>query len=235
MTAPRLQVYMAALAILGSAVLAQAMIPRQRMARSVESFNLETIIPERFGEWTYLPRIRLIQPVEPGGLVDDLYSQVLGRGYVDRDGHVVMLLVAYGPSQSGQIQLHRPEVCYVASGFRILQAFQGEIAYRDDISWKIRRLSTQLEQRVEPISYWMRVGNDIVADYVAQKTTQLKYSLRGILPDGILVRVSNVDLPAEAAYALHDRFIRDLLDAIGPKNLQPFIGDPEQWVAAHGS
>ena len=30
-----------------------------------------------------------------------------------------MLMIAYGESQSDRLQLHHPEVCYTAQGFRV--------------------------------------------------------------------------------------------------------------------
>src|SRR5262249_52329199 len=109
----------AAALILAAAWLAQLMVPRELMPRASETFDLQTIIPGQFGEWTQVPGIRLVEPTEPDALAHQLYSQEMGRGYVDHEGHLVMLMVAYGPSQSDRLQLHRPEACYVAEGFRV--------------------------------------------------------------------------------------------------------------------
>src|SRR6516164_5130792 len=97
----------AAALILAAAGLAQAMIPRELMARSSDKFDLQAMIPRQFGEWQEVPGFQLVRPEESDALENQLYSQEFGRGYVDREGHVVMLMVAYGPSQSDRLQLHR--------------------------------------------------------------------------------------------------------------------------------
>ena len=80
------------------------------------------------------------------------------------------------------------------------------------------------ESRFEPITYWMRVGNDITTGVVDRQLIRLKYGLRGIIPDGALMRVSTVGIPEQASYALQNQFIRDLLAAIAPQDLKFFTG-----------
>jgi hypothetical protein len=53
---------------------------------------------------------------------------------------------------------------------------------------------------------------------------RLKYGLRGLIPDGALIRVSTVGLPQEASYRLQDQFIRDLLAAVAPPDRKFFTG-----------
>src|SRR3546814_9693687 len=49
-----------------------------------------------------------------------LYSDTLTRLYSHAGtGERVMLLMAYGSTQSDLLQLHRPETCYPAFGYRI--------------------------------------------------------------------------------------------------------------------
>src|SRR5579871_1683637 len=40
-----------------------------------------------------------------------------------------MLMVAYGESQSDRLQLHHPEVCYTAQGFRVSKTSSAKLAY----------------------------------------------------------------------------------------------------------
>ena len=44
--------------------------------------------------------VRLAKPPGSDTLSHEIYNQEVARGYLDRDGHLVMLLVAYGESQS---------------------------------------------------------------------------------------------------------------------------------------
>ena len=132
-----LQIVLVSIALLGSAILAEVLTPRQLMARTA-SIDLETAIPRQFGGWTLLPNIQPITPSEPEGIVDPdaknapVYSQEVGRSYVDRSGNLVMLMVAYGPVQNYRLKAHRPEVCYTAAGFRISGKHGEELAYNKD-------------------------------------------------------------------------------------------------------
>jgi hypothetical protein len=70
----------------------------------------------------------------------------------------------------------------------------------------------------------MRVGNDISNGAIDHHLSRLKYGLRGMIPDGALIRISTIGLPREAAFKLQDQFIRDLLAAIPPQELKFFTG-----------
>jgi EpsI family protein len=229
----RLQVILASIAILGSAVLAEVLAPRELMARTSASASLEQVIPKHFGTWTLVPEISPVTPADPEGYVEPdpysgrIYSQEVGRGYTDGHGNIVMLLVAYGPVQNYRLKAHRPEMCYTAAGFRISDKTGAAVSYRDGATpIKMTRLIAERESRFEPISYWMRVGNDIANGVVDRQLIRLKYGLRGIIPDGALIRVSTIGLPREASFKLQDQFIRDLLAAIPPQELKFFTGTP---------
>jgi EpsI family protein len=227
----RIQVILASIAILGSAVLAEVLAPRDLMARTSASLSLERMIPKQFGTWSLVPEISPVTPADPEGYVEPdpysarIYSQEVGRGYTDGHGNVVMLLVAYGPVQNYRLKAHRPEMCYTAAGFRIYDKTGTAVSYRDGAApIKMTRLIAERDSRFEPISYWMRVGNDIANGVVDRQLIRLKYGLRGIIPDGALIRVSTIGLPKEASYKLQDQFIRDLLAAIPPEELKFFTG-----------
>lgn len=226
MQARTIQTVLASLAILAAAGVAYGLVPREIMARSSDTFDLEKIVPREFGEWKSVANVRLIEPPGPDTLAKQLYSQEVGRGYMDREGHLVMLLIAYGPNQSNRLQLHRPEICYAAEGFRVSKQFRTEMSYQNgDTPLKLTRLVAQREARLEPVSYWMRIGDDIATGVIERQIIKLKYGLRGILPDGALIRVSTTGLPVELAYKVQEQFIRDLLGAIAPEDLSFFVGD----------
>jgi EpsI family protein len=227
----RIQLILASIAVLSSAVLAEVLAPRELMARNSDSPSLERVIPKQFGTWTLVPEISPVTPTDPEGYVQpDTFagkfcSQEVGRGYTDGHGNVVMLLVAYGPVQNYRLKAHRPELCYTAAGFRITDRAEASIAYRDGAPpIHMTRLIAERESRFEPISYWMRVGNDITNGVIDRQLVRLKYGLRGLIPDGALIRVSTVGLPKEASFKLQDQFIRDLLAAIPPQELKFFTG-----------
>jgi EpsI family protein len=227
----RFQVVLASIAILGAAVLAQVLQPRELMARTSASPSLDQVIPKKFGQWTLVPEISPVAPAEPEGYVqpdpksERIYSQEVGRGYKDAHGNIVMLMVAYGPVQNYRLKAHRPEMCYTAAGFRISDKTGAELGYHEGTApLKMTRLIAERESRFEPVTYWMRVGNDVTNGIVDRQLIRLKYGLSGIIPDGALIRISTVGLPQEASFKLQDQFIRDLLAAIPPQELKFFVG-----------
>jgi EpsI family protein len=225
-----LQITLASLAIVLSAVVAYALTPREMMARASNSFDLAKIIPHQFGEWTVVPNVTFVEP-EPEGLARELYSQEVGLGFMDHDHHLVMLLIAYGPDQSARLQVHRPERCYASIGFHVSPTFRAEVTYREGVApLPLLRLTAQRETRHEPISYWTRIGDDVPVGVIERNLVRLRLALQGKIADGALIRVSTLGLPDETAFQIHDRFIHDLLEAIAPEDRDFFVGDRTQLV-----
>jgi EpsI family protein len=227
----RIQVILAAAAILGAAVLAQVLTPHELMARTAAEPSLDSVIPKQFGTWKLIPELSPVTPADPEQYVQPdpnskkTYSQEVGRGYTDGHGNVVMLMVAYGPVQNYRLKAHRPEMCYTAAGFRISNKVGSAVSYRDGAPpIQTTRLVAERESRLEPITYWMRVGHDVTNGIVDRQLVRLKYGLRGLIPDGALIRISTIGLPKEASFKLQDQFIRDLLAAIPPQELKFFTG-----------
>ena len=230
-TIDRRQFILASLALLAAAALAHFLAPHELMARSSASLNLDSTIPKQFGRWTLVPTLSPLAPADPEGYVETdenssrIYSQEVGRSYTDGNGNIVMLMVAYGPVQNFRLKAHRPEMCYTAAGFRVSKKIDAEVKYDAQAKpLKVARLVAERESRYEPISYWMRVGNDITTGVVDRQLVRLKYGLRGLIPDGALMRVSTIGLPKEASYQLQDEFIHDLLAAIAPQDRKFFTG-----------
>jgi EpsI family protein len=119
---------LACVAMLAAAGLAYLMTPHRLMARTQEAFNIDAHIPHAFGEWSALPGIQAIKPPSDG-LEAEIYNQEVSRAYLDKEGHGIMLMIAYGESQSDRLQLHHPEVCYTAQGFRVTKPTTTKFAW----------------------------------------------------------------------------------------------------------
>lgn len=227
----RIHIFLASAVILGTATMAHVLAPRELMARTATAPPLETVIPRQFGTWRIIPEISPVRPVDPDAYVQadplsaKVYSQEVGRAYSDGQGHVIMLMVAYGPVQNYRLKAHRPEICYTANGFRISDKVDAPISYRSG-GQPIRatRLIAERESRFEPVTYWIRVGNDVANGVVSQQLSRLKYGLRGLIPDGALIRVSTIGLAQEASFELQNKFIHDLLSAVPSEELKFFTG-----------
>ena len=89
----------------------------------------------------------------------------------------------------------------------------------------MEQLVAQLGGRVEPISYWVMVGEHVALSGTEQKLAQLQYGMRGLIADGLLMRVSSINREAEKDYALHQRFLADAYQAMNPAlRSRPIVG-----------
>jgi EpsI family protein len=78
--------------------------------------------------------------------------------------------------------------------------------------------------RVEPVTYWIIIGDKVPATGVARKLEQMKYTLTGRVPDGLLFRVSHIQRHADVSYTSHTRFINDLLKGMKPDDRVRLVG-----------
>jgi len=205
---------------------AHAWRPTAYLADQRQKVELETMFPREFGEWRVDDRmpVQLISPDTQAAL-NKIYNQTLSRTYVNRQGERVMLSVAYGGDQADATRAHRPEVCYPAQGFQILSARDREIEIGDR-PLRVRQLVSQLGGRIEPITYWITVGERVTISGTEQKLAQLSYSTRGIVPDGMLVRVSTIDANAEKAYGVQQHFLADMAQGIRADLRPQVVGRP---------
>jgi len=212
-----------AVLMFSASVGAIALRPDQKVAQ-ISSISLETMIPKDFGDWKEEPQ-RNLQVVNPQtqALLDKLYSQILARVYINKDGYRVMLSLAYGSDQRGALQAHKPEVCYPAQGFTLhsskntpLTTPFGEIP--------AQRLHTSLGPRQEPVTYWFTVGDTAVQSKLQKRLVDIRYGLTGQIPDGLLFRVSSIDENQVRANQLQDQFVNELLKAIAPEDRKRLSG-----------
>jgi EpsI family protein len=202
------------LAMAGTTALTAALTPKQKIASGQANFSLDTMIPTRFAGWTVDTSVVPLTP-EPSQkeMIEALYDQTLSRTYVNAQGQRVMLSIAYGGDQSKQLQLHLPEVCYVAQGFDMLKNHADQLSTGYG-TVPVKRLVARQNMRNEPITYWVTIGDKAVMSGVDQKLSRLMYGLSGRIPDGMLVRVSTIGTDEAGAYALQDRFVNEMLGAL---------------------
>jgi EpsI family protein len=189
--------------------------PQKAIAARSSSVDLQQMVPASFAGWKTENTQSAGFTEDVQAEIDKLYAQVLDRTYIDADGQRVMLSIAYGRDQENGSQLHRPEFCYEAQGFDVSAARNGTMTTgHGDVP--VRRMIATRGARVEPVTYWITVGDKVTLPGIGRKFAQLSYGLAGVVPDGMVVRVSSIDVDAFAAdaYRLHERFIRDLINAL---------------------
>jgi EpsI family protein len=211
-------------AMAGTSALTGALTPTQKVADARANFSLDKMIPQSFAGWTVDTSVVPLAP-DPTQkeLIAALYDQTLSRTYVNAQGQRVMLSIAYGGDQSKQLQLHLPEVCYVAQGFDMLKDHKDELATGFG-KVPVKRLVARQNARNEPITYWITIGDKAVMSGLDQKMQRFVYGLSGKIPDGMLVRVSTIGADDAGAWQLQDRFVNQMLGALDPQARTRLMG-----------
>ncbi len=213
-----------AIAMVMAAALAVLLSPSQKEQSLQPTFELERLIPIAFSDWKEEPLVTPLK-VAPDvqAKLDKIYNQTLARTYINSKGERIMLSVAYGSNQSDGMQVHKPEVCYPAQGFLITSKGNATLDFMKD-KIPVTRLVAQNKNRIEPITYWITVAGKTSTSRFEAKLAKLAYTITGRVPDGILVRVSNIGTSVEESYALHELFLKDLLGSVDEKNKTLLIG-----------
>lgn len=214
MTVLRLRALLALILMVAAVAAGHFLRPTAHLADQLAKIDLEQLFPKRFGDWRMDDRqpIQLVSP-DTQAVINMIYAQTLSRTYVNPQGVRVMLSVAYGGDQSDATRAHRPEVCYPAQGFQIVSSSETMVPTATH-AVHVRQLVAESEGRVEPISYWVVTGERVTLSGTQQKLAQLAYSRQGLIPDGMLVRVSTISRDRSSAFAIQAQFIAEMASAI---------------------
>lgn len=202
-----------------------AMRPTDSLADQRPPIDLKTLIPTTFGDWRELENksAQIINP-QMAETLNMTYSQTLNRTYVDSQGYRIMLSLAYGKTQRGNLQLHHPELCYPGQGFEILSNKTSQFETKFG-TLPIRLLETQKSRaRPEPVTYWATIGEKVVLGSVHRKIVEIQYGLQGQMADGLLFRVSSIDPNTAIAFNQQTEFVAELLDALSPADRHRISG-----------
>jgi EpsI family protein len=214
------------LAMCLAAGLAVALKPTKKLADRSEKISLEKMIPMQIGPWRADPNAQAnIKPsAEVQANLDKIYDQILSRTYLNDKGQAVMLTITYGSSQTQDLKAHRQEVCYTAQGFQI-QALKHEILRIARQTIPVTQMFAVKQDRMEPVTYWFTMGDNVVLSRTERMLVQLKYSFAGVIPDGVLVRVSNLTPNAEQGYQVHQDFLNQMMSTLDQKSVQKLMGN----------
>ncbi len=232
---PRALIVAVVLAMLAASAAAIALAPSVVVEKP--DGHLAELIPTTLGVWQSMEsgaeQVSLFTVDEEGGNpMDRAYDDSLLRSYVDRDGHVIMLAIGYDRVQREEDRVHRPEICYIAQGFKILSdsSVSYNIASRPPLSIEGRRMLARSGPRLEAVSYWIRMGNTFAQNPWTSRAYVIREGLAGRLHDGILVRVSEIirsDGDASGSYLRQEAFLNEMLQALAPAASHMLVGvDP---------
>jgi EpsI family protein len=177
--------------------------------------ELARIVPRHFPGWRELPSAPTVVSAQTQEMLQSIYNEILARAYAAADGYQIMLSIAYGGDQRGVLRAHKPEVCYPAQGFKLLDVADGTLATEHG-PIPTRTLRTVLGPRHEPVMYWFAFAGRTSASTWERRVQSLRMLLTGQVPDGLLFRVSSIDADAQRAWRRQGDFVRALLGACTP-------------------
>ena len=212
--------------MLSTSGLTLALRPTQKISEHGPTIELETMIPRTFGEWReeLNKSIQIVDPQQKE-MIDKIYTQTLSRTYINTSGYRIMLSMAYGDDQRDGMQMHYPEVCYPAQGFVLKDRQDGTLATKNG-SITVTRILANLGHRSEPVTYWTTIGDQVVQGRIQKKLVEMRYGLSGMIPDGMLVRLSSIDNEVDKAYTMQAQFANQMLETVTPEYRLKLDGNP---------
>jgi EpsI family protein len=211
-------------ACVAAAAAAYGLRPRRRVSLQGAA-KLDQILPRQFGEWSSHDVTDLVAPKTADSMAARLYDETVGRVYTHAaSGTQIMMLLAHGDSQSNDLQVHRPEVCYPAFGFAISDSKRIDLPLSGGVRVPSRRLVATAPGRIENIIYWSRLGEFFPTDGSQQRLDRLTTSVRGYVADGLLARFSSIGSDPAAIFTQIAGFIDDLVRAVPAQDRASLIG-----------
>lgn len=210
------------------AVFSPLLAPSKLLADQRPELNLEKAIPKTIGAWRESAGASGVVDPQAGALVEKLYSQIVARSYVAPDGYRIMLSIAYGRDQRGSLQLHYPEVCYPSVGFQI-SSNKKDFLNIPGYQLPVRKLEAFAPGgRHEPITYWTLVGDFPNLGGLQKKSIESSYALKGLVPDGVIIRVSSIDSDSGGAFSRQQMFLNELFNQASPELRLRLFGTPAE-------
>ena len=203
---------------LATTALVPALLTRQRgPSETIARPALDSLMPDIVGGWRRSPSDGLLIPRgEQSEDEDEAYDEVATRFYTSAVAAPIMLLIAYGSAQTHRTQLHRPEVCYPASGFKLQSWPNLPLRLPGGASIMARVLTATAPGRIEQILYWSRVGRQYPTSNLEQRWSVFRQTFEGMIPDGAIVRMSTIDPDQPKALRALTRFAGELDTSADP-------------------
>lgn len=213
----------AAIMVSGS-LLGWLLQPTRMMSQERTRAPIAVALPDSIGAWQMDKSTPVVVlPPDVAAQVQSIYTEVADKVYVDQAGNRMMVTLAYGRDQSDGFKVHRPEVCYAAQGFTVSSP-KHTLLNLDGRAINVSRVDTSLGARTEPVTYWMVIGDKVVDTPLAHKLEQIRYSFSGIVPDGLLVRVSSLSPNNDVSYQMHERFVREWIKSVPAAERERYFG-----------
>jgi EpsI family protein len=209
-----------------AAALSVSLKPRRHVSL-LGGLPLAEIVPSTIGNWQSKDVSDLLDAKGEGNLMNRIYGQTVERVYRNtRTQTEIMMLLAYGDTQSNDLQLHRPEVCYPAFGLEILANRPIGIPLSAWFRLPARSLLAHSPSRDEAIVYWSRLGDFLPTNGSEQRIDRLRTTLEGYVADGLLARLSMITIDQGESEQKLGSFIAELFSLVPVNRLPALIGMP---------
>lgn len=204
--------------------LAYARLP-QPVAPVIKKPAFEKLIPKTVGTWEFETSSGLVLP-PPDALSDRLYDNLVTRTYSSEQDPMMMFLTAYSNTQDGVLQVHRPEICYPAGGYALTPTTPMKIDNGVGGTLSANIFTATGRDRTEHVLYWTRIGEFFPLAWSEQRLAVIRANLRGVIPDGVLVRISTVMPEMDEALPLMSKFAAQLNQNMNAKGRALLSGIP---------
>lgn len=187
--------------------------------------TMAQVVPASFGDWRSEDVGDPLAINGAGTLSAKLYNELVTRVY--RNGtntQEILMLLAYGGQQTDELQLHRPEVCYPAFGYALIQNQPLNLPVAANVTLPTRQILALKDDRKESVIYWTRMGEYLPVSGGEQRQDRFRIAAKGIIPDGLLARFSAVGADPTHAWRELEDFIPALLMAVAPDKRKVLIG-----------
>jgi EpsI family protein len=174
-------------ALIGAAGLAVAARPPRPHTRLSQD-ALDRAVPITVPGYRTIDTSGVVLPPQDA-LSQLIYDGLVIRSYLAPDGMPLSLVVAYGATQDYALQLHRPEICYPASGFRVGAVDAVPLSLEGHPIAASTLLATR-GSRQERLLYWTRLGDRFPVTLWQERAAIVAAALRHEAADGVLVRLS---------------------------------------------
>lgn len=207
-----------------------AVVATPHLVEVTDNTDLETAVPKEFGSWKMVPSgaVQVRLTTGDGTNMDQPYDQTVMRTYVNRDtGKFVYVALAWGRRQRQEVKVHRPDLCYVAQGYKVDSivptTFDRLGATTSPVVGK--RMFARTSRNGEAVAYWIRIGELYSEDALDTRLYILGEGIQGRIPDGILVRASRPVRDAEEASSTYpelEAFLTELTAAV-PEEVRRYL------------
>lgn len=194
----------------------------RRVPQAAPAPDIAEGLPPKVGHWQQGESGSVVLPPEDA-YTRSVYDQIVARYYFAEGAQTVSILVAYGLAQSYAAQLHRPEVCYPASNFRIER--NGEVPL--DIGKRrlpANYLLAARDRRRDAVLYWTRIGASYPQEIWQQRWAIARSAFDRSVQDGIVVRMSLASTSPRNDIDVLSRFARGLYGQLLPKYQELLFG-----------